>query len=454
MRMVGLGHALLLCLATSAFASGCAGHAARTVEARKALDRHDAKTALELYDKELEVGSGAEVPKRVSGDNALLLLDRATILQQLTQYRDSSRDLEIADKQVEMLDFTRAPAHEIGRYLFSDDTGPYKARPFEKLFINTLNMVNYLAQGNLAGAKVEARRLAVMQKYLTQVEDDPAAALLGPGSYLAGFIFERAGEYGEALRYYDEAIKAASYPSLSEPVRHVAQFAGYQSPRIRQILDEKKKSAYREGEADLLVVVSHGRVPALRAERVPIGLALTAGSIYLTGAQTQAARRLAGQGVASWVNYPNLDITPRLYGAPSVAIDQQPVALDTVTQVDQLVRAAYDKAKGPMMASAITRMITRGAAGAAVGVGTAKASNSSALGMLLAIGAQAALSAADTPDTRSWATLPARMTIVRMRVAPGSHTVRVVVQGVTREQTVEVAKGGFAVVNMTELSQY
>src|SRR4051794_4416658 len=96
-------------------AVGCAGHSARTVEARKALDRHDAQTALALYDKELGVGSGAEVPAKVSGDNALLLLDRSMILQQLTQYRESSRDLEMADKQVEMLDFSRAPAHEIGR---------------------------------------------------------------------------------------------------------------------------------------------------------------------------------------------------------------------------------------------------------------------------------------------------------------------------------------------------
>ncbi|MET0342190.1 MAG: hypothetical protein ABW252_14390 [Polyangiales bacterium] len=434
-------------------ASGCAGHSARTVEARKALDRHDAKAALDLYDKELGVTSGSEMPKQVSGDNALLLLDRSTILQQLTQYRDSSRDLETADKQVEMLDFTRAPAHEIGRYLFSDDTGPYKARPFEKLFVNTLNMVNYLAQGNLQGAKVEARRLAVMQSYLTQVEDDPAATLLGPGSYLAGFIFERAGEYDEALRYYDEALKSAPYTSLAGPVRRCSEFSGYKSPRIRELLEQKVEK-YDEKDADILVVVSHGRVPALAAQRVPIGLALTAGAIYLDGAQTQAARRLAGQGLVSWVNYPDLDPSPRAaLGAPGIEVDQKLASIDVITQVDTLVKAAFEKAKGPIMASAVVRMIARGAAGAAVGVGAGKAAKSSALGMLLALGTQAALSAADTPDTRSWATLPARVTIGRARVAPGSHTVRVVVQGVSREQTVEVAKGGFAVVSMTELSQ-
>src|SRR4051812_35381197 len=130
--MNGLLTALIaLCL----FASGCAGHSARTVEARRALDRHDGKGALALYNKELEVTSGKDLPEKVSGDNALLLMDRSVILQQLEDYTNSSRDLQTADKQVEMLDFERSTSHEIARYLFSDDVGPYKARPFEKLFV-------------------------------------------------------------------------------------------------------------------------------------------------------------------------------------------------------------------------------------------------------------------------------------------------------------------------------
>jgi len=433
--------------------AGCAGHAARTVEARKALDRHDPKKALELYNQELKVGSGSELPKQVSGDNALLLLDRSTILQQLDQFANSSRDLETADKQVEMLDFTRATSHEIGRYLFSDDTGPYKARPYEKLLVNTINMVNYLAQGNVAGAKVEARRLAVMQKYLSQTENDPTAVLLGPGSYLAGFAFERMGEYDEAIRYYDEALKATPYATLTEPVRWAAQYSGYSSPRIKPILEGGKASGSPKEEAEILVVLAYGCVPALRAERVPIGLALTGAALYLDGGQTQAARRLAGQGAISWVNYPSLERAPRAYGMPSVLVDGKPAPIDTVTPVDDLVRAAYERAKGPVMASAITRMIARGVVGAAAGTGVAKASNSGALGMLLAIGAQAALVAADTPDTRSWATLPARIAISRVRLPPGKHTIRAVAQGTVREQTVDIPKGGFAVVNLTELSQ-
>ncbi len=441
---------LALCL----FATACAGHSARTQEARRALDRHDAKTALALYNKTLEVTSGKELPKKVSGDNALLLLDRSTILQQLSDYTNSSRDLETADKQVEMLDFERSTSHEIGRYLFSDDVGPYKARPFEKLFVNTLNMVNYLSQGNLGGAKVEARRFAVMQKYLSQVDrDDPTVKLLGPGSYFAGFAFEHAGDFDEAIHYYDEALACAPWSTLDDPVRRLAQYSGYSSPRLREITKGGKPEQVDTGSGEVLVIVAYGRVPALQPNRVPIGLALSAAGVWLDPVQYQSARRMAGQGVVTWVNYPVLEPVRRNYATPSISVDGKNAGLDTITVVDELVREAYKKAEGPIMASAITRMIARGAVGAGVGVGVAKATDSGPLGMLLALGTQAALAAADTPDTRSWATLPARIAIARVRVPAGTHTVHIEAQGVSRDQQVTIDKGGFAVVNLTELSQ-
>jgi hypothetical protein len=454
-RRTGFGRSLVFVwVALAIGAAGCAGHSDRTKKARSALDAHDPAKALGLYNDELDVKTGSELPGKVSGDNALLLLDRSTIQQQLKRYEDSSRDLEVADKEVEMLDFSRSTAHEIGRYLFSDDVGPYKARPYEKLLVNTLNMVNYLARGQLNGAKVEARRLAVMQKYLKQAEDEPTAALLGPGSYLAGFIFEQAGEYDEALRYYEEAISAADYPSLVGPVRRLFDRSGYRSPKLTALVEGAPPPAAAGDTGELLVVVGYGRVPALHAERMPIGLALTYASLFMNPSAFQGARRLAGQGLVTWVNFPDLDASPASRGAVQISVDGQGVAVDPVTQVDALVRAAHEKAKGPIIGSALTRLVARGAIGAGAGVGVGRGSGSSALGMLVALGTQAALTAADRPDTRSWATLPARIAIVRMRLPAGRHTVRVGAQGSVHQDTVEIPVNGFRVVNVTELSQY
>jgi hypothetical protein len=438
-------------LACAALFAGCAGHAAHTLEARHALDRHDPKEALSLYNDELDVSSGGELPSDDDDDNALFVLDRSMISQELGAYKNSSHDLEYADKQIEMLDFSRSTADEIGRYLFSDDVGEYKARPFEKLFINTMNMVNYLAEGDLAGAKVEARRFAGMQKYLRESQKDETTALLGPGSYLAGFVFEKAGDYDEALRFYDEALSAANYASLREPVRRLAKRAGYRSPRITKLL-EGADDAPADDTGEVLVIVGYGRVPALHAERIPIGLALTFGAVYMSDMQQQAARRAAGQGLVTWVNFPALDTAPA-YAPAGVHVDQALLPLDGTTRIDDLMRAAYEDTKGQVIASAIVRLVTRGAVGAGVGAGVGKAANSGPVGMLAALVTQAALVSADTPDTRSWATLPARVGFVRVRLPAGKHSIQISAQGRSVSHSVDIKPSGYTVISFTELSQ-
>src|SRR5262249_24263391 len=144
-RALGRLSALAFGVVPTLLALAGAGHSEKTLEARDALDRGDGKTALSLINEELKVKSASELPKDTSGDHALLVLDRALILQQIADYKNSSRDLEIADKQIQLLDFSKSALEDIGKYLFSDDTGGYRAPPYEKLLINTMNMVNYLS---------------------------------------------------------------------------------------------------------------------------------------------------------------------------------------------------------------------------------------------------------------------------------------------------------------------
>src|SRR5262249_23169697 len=153
----------------------------------------------------------------------------------------------------------------------------YKAPTYEKLMVNTMNMINYLARGDLGGAKVEARRLAVMQKFI-QEHEGQGASLSGPGSYLAGFAFEKSNDAQEALRYYDEALQYGRYPSLGSVVRRLSHSGTYRSPRITELLGSESAHSdtpAKDDSAELLVVLGFGRVPAKIAKRIPIGLALT-----------------------------------------------------------------------------------------------------------------------------------------------------------------------------------
>ncbi len=456
--------------------TGCAGHSAKTIEARNALDAGKPAEAMALYNEELGVKTAKDLPNDTSGDTALLILDRSMISQELTDYPSSSRDLELSDKQIEMLDFSRGAVDEIGKYLFSDDTGPYRAPPYEKLLVNTVNMVNYLARHDVNGARVEARRLAIMQKYVRDSET-PAQAMLAPGSYLAGFTFERSGKFDEALRYYDEALEYGEFPSLVEPIRRLQQVASYDSPRIRKLLAGQPTARTAEsdptakpapepppaGEAsapppsasplpsELLVVIQYGRVPAKVAKRIPIGLALSLGAIYFSPGMSDQASALAAQGLVTWVNYPDLEEKQRVLGTPSVKVDGQYLILEAALDVEGEARRQYERDKGKIIASAVTRLVARTVAGIAAGEGVKGATNDGLAGLLVSLGTQAALTAADTPDTRSWATLPARITVSRAVLPPGPHTIELSAQGETRKITVDLAEGGWAAATMTVL---
>jgi hypothetical protein len=80
------------------------------------------------------------------------------------------------------------------------------------------------------------------------------------------------------------------------------------------------------------------------------------------------------------------------------------------------------------------------------------AGDNAALGLLLNLGTQATLTATDTPDTRSWSTLPARITFSRVRVPPGKHKLVLSASGYEKTQTVDVKPGGWAVANLTVLN--
>ena len=55
--------------------------------------------------------------------------------------------------------------------------------------------------------------------FLPWLPAEETTTMLGVGSYLAGFAFEKAGERDEALLFYEEALAYQPYASLRDPIR-------------------------------------------------------------------------------------------------------------------------------------------------------------------------------------------------------------------------------------------
>lgn len=430
---------------------GCGGHEARTLKMRTALDVGDAKGAIKAINEELDVTSEKQLPKDIEGDNALLVLDRGSIQQGLVQFDLSKQDFEAADKAIDMLDLARNAGDSIGEYVFSSSSGKYQAPPYEKLMINTLGMINYLEQRDLNGARVEARRLSVMQRYYRDALNQPNNPVLGLGSLLAGFTFEKSGQIDEALRYYDEALAFSGYAAIEDPIARLAPLGSYRSPRLSALIakHDDAQAAEHEDGGEVLFVVGYGRVPHKIAERIPIGLALTLFADSLSPADREGANKLALQGLVTWINFPTLAPGRGSYAIPQVRVDDRSIELEEAVNVEREVRAEWKKIEGTIIVSAITRMVTRLLVGK--GIEAAAGRGNAALGLLGSLAAQATLSALDTPDTRSWETLPARVSVARVRLPAGRHHVALDARGWQRTQEIVVEKGSWQVVSLMGL---
>ena len=464
---LGMTHRFLLAFGFAAtFAvQACAGHEAQTLPVRSALDAGQPQSAIRALNEALGVKTDKDLPVDIQGDKALFVLDRASIQQSLVQFARSKEDFQAADKAIDMLDLAHNAGDSIGAYVFSGSSARYVAPPYEKLLINTLNMLNYLETRDLSGALVEARRLAVIQRYIRDELNESDNAILGLGSFLAGFAYEKSGQTDEALRYYDDALGFAGFRSLRGPVAELARTGSYRSPRIKSLLsggvaagDDPVVPVASTGAAaggtagagtgaDVIVVVGYGRIPHKIPQRIPIGLALTMVSGAISPYDHARANRLAAQGLVTWVNYPPLAPGQGAFELPFCQVDGRPMGLEQAVDVTAQVRAEWKKAEGKIVVSAITRMISRLMVGEAI----RNADSKSPIALLLSLGAQATLTVLDKPDTRSWETLPARVAITRMHLPAGTHRFELAARGVTRSQNLDLRDGDWAVVSLQAL---
>jgi hypothetical protein len=433
------------------YLEGCASHSELLRPMRAALDEGRPREALSVLNQAMGVKSDVELPSNLDSDRSLYVLDRGSVQQSVAQFAASRRDLEAADKAVDYLDIAHDAGDTIGEYVFSGSSGRYRAPPHEKLLVNTLDMLNYLEARDLDGARVEARRLAVMQTYIKDDLHEGDSSVLGLGAFLAGFVFEKSDRPDEALRWYDQALEFTGYRSLRGPIQELLARGQYRTPRLTELQGSGPPLPSLEDgdQGEIVFVVGYGRVPPKIARRIPIGLALTLYSGAISPANAALANRMALQGLVTWINFPSLaDGDDVAFDVPAATVDGGPVQLEQAVDVSREVRAEWKKIEGRIIASAITRLAVRYAAGTAVDIA---AGSHSLLGTLLSLGTQATLTALDTPDTRSWETLPARVAIARVRVPAGHHLIRLDARGVVRHAQIDVAKGGWAVVSLMGL---
>ena len=442
-----LGAVLALCAA--GLGSGCVVTYSEKMDvARELVARGDYETALKNVDSVLGLKSRDDMPEEWESETALGMLERASLLQAIGDYDRSARDISAAEAELEYLDLTKDTVGKLAKYIYSDAAEVYRIVPTEQLALSGLNMINYLAKGDLAGARVEARRFTVTTNYLAQAAPDRSHAPFL--SYLAGFIYEHLGSTEEAMRYYDEALQRKGFDSLRDPVARLAKRTPYRGKAITQFLTANPSadgSPPPPNTGELLVVVGLGRVPYKVPERLAIGAAIGIAAAWITW-NTSVLERSA----MKFIIYPKLVPSGSRARGAAVTVDGKQVPAQLASNLGAAIEHEYEEMKPKIIAAALTRLAAR--AGAAEAARAVAKKNTSEGGTLAALAVEGFLASRDEPDTRSWNFLPNAMVVARVRVPAGKRKVLVMVDADAKLQhvyDVEIPAGGFAVLPVMEL---
>jgi hypothetical protein len=445
--------ALIVCVL---WVGGCATYSDKLSKTHNAADRGDYEAGIRALNDLLKVEGPEQLPDQWTANKPLVALERAMLLQAQGQYEWSARDLSAAETELEFLDLSQDPVGSIGKYVYSDSARVYKVPPAERLALNALNMLNYLAMGDLQGAGVEARRFTIAREYVESLAKNNNKASPGAfGSYVAGFIFEKLGEPDRALRYYEETLGAGKLQALREPVLRLSGQARYKGAKLKEYLRELEKGsaakdiqpASGEPDGEILVILGLGRVPYKIPERMPIGAAIGYAGTAVTGNPD-----ILAHSIFKFVVYPELTTPDNQVTGAAVRLNGQDLPSELLTDLGAEIAREYETIKPKIIGAALTRMIARAAAAEGARY-VARKKEGQTTGFLAALFTEAALTALDKPDTRSWTLLPARMYVSRARVRPGWHEVRVELLGKapqTRAMDVQVEPGGYSVVVVTE----
>lgn len=374
---------------------GCATYQSKVQDARVALSRRDFPKAL----KDLQ-----PLAEKQNGDQLVYLLDYGVALQLSGSLKESNKVFLKADRLAEQLDY-HSVSRIGGSLALNEEMVQYKGDTFEKIFINAYLAMNFLSEGSLDEALVEARR--INEKYLRYRADEKKAYELNFFSkYLSAMIWEASGNYDDAYIAYADSYKIdPTIDSLKEDLIRSAKLAR----RMDAYLQWKQKFGdsfektewYDRSKGEIIIIFQQGwgprKAPSYDEYRLPMLL-----PVY---SKTKAAR--------AYIN--NESYESRL------VYDVQSAAIETLRE-DQ----------GILLSKRLAGIATK-----AVLADQVRQQNQT-LGDITWL----VLNLTDRADVRQWSTLPQTIQTIRIYLNPGVYQLSLEGVQATGQPTGEVQSFG------------
>jgi hypothetical protein len=396
------------CLAALA---ACATFSDTIQSTESSLAQQQPKAALAAYEK----------VKAPAHDRVLYLMNRGMLLRMAGDYEESTRSLEEAKRDIEQLRALSLREQALS-FTVNDATKSFIGEDFERVMVNVYLALNYLEQGRLDDARVEALQVDLLLRDKSQkitlvkpYEEDAFAR------YLTGIVYEDEGEWSDAMIAYRKAYEAyqkqlkAFGVAMPEALKHdLIRLAD------REGLDDEAKK-YREefkikdtmSEADLLehgevILTVHAGLAPIKRER----------STTLPNPATGRILRIA---------LPQYRSRAQAFGYASLSTDaSQSARTARVENIEAIAEKTLDAEMPLITARAIARMAAKDSIAAVAG---ASSSNDSGGAALIGLLVNVAGVVTERADTRSWFTLPGEIHLARLALPPGEYRLKLELHG-------------------------
>ena len=312
----------------------------------------------------------------------------------------------------------------------SDLARPYQPRRTERLFIPYYGMLAYARLEQWEDAAVEARRLSALLTQYAQDRTDDERATHATLHYLAGAVFERAGERNEAQVAYRNTRALLPAPSDSG-VNHVKGdgevlvvvergFVAHRATEaVNVFLGEYERDSLRGGDDD-----ARSRTTSSLADRLARIVSGNGPSAVMS--EGKPPRRNRGHGHDDdddgyWLSvaFSSVRRSHRMTGDATLFVDGARASSSRVVSLlDDAAVADEHRERGAMLARAVARAAAKHALTKVV-----KDKKGEVAGTIANIGA----SLLERADVRSWHLLPQEITLVRVHVPPGQHQLQVAI---------------------------
>lgn len=356
--------------------------------------------------------------------------------------RDFKKSIEHLSKAEQVYDdlYAKSVTNEAAALLTNDNTRPYRARPFELLFLYQVQILNYLAINDLDGANVEVKRAQMAMEALYQ-KDSEKVNDNGFLQYLTALVYEMNGEIDNAAISYYKAAKAYKEYGQKLPVElvdfmsYTLQKTGREEDlkllKMNNIPETPLSQSLEEKGAEIIVIGYAGHSPILGEMRMS-GTFVNGGGLNLTYTDAQTgeiksftmiAPIIAESGTATAhiaFSLPEKKVLPFNVYDFSIYLNNEPeIYSESVTDLnDEITRNLKDDWSGTVAKTA-ARVALR--TFAAQKTKKAVETSNPLLNLATSIGTDVASSQLEKADLRVGLFMPNRIHMTRIPVAPGVH---------------------------------